>query len=145
MARPKQCRRVGSTPESDYFKPRGIPLSMLEEVVLTVDEFEAIRLADLDGLYQEQAAEKMNISRQTFGRIIARRFPCPCPSSPRDATGTGCVFNRSVVPASQRPSGAERPGRTPSALHPAVPAPGFRSPRHESEFGEISDVQFETH
>jgi len=70
MARPKQCRRVGSIPESDYFKPRGIPLSVLEEVVLTVDEFEAVRLADLEGFYQEQAAEKMNISRQTFGRII---------------------------------------------------------------------------
>jgi predicted DNA-binding protein (UPF0251 family) len=70
MARPRNCRRVGSIPESDYFKPRGIPLSMLEEVILTVDECEAIRLADLDGLYQEQAAEKMRVSRQTFGRII---------------------------------------------------------------------------
>ena len=70
MARPRNCRRVGSMPESNYFKPRGIPLSMLEEVILTVDEFEAIRLADLEGLYQEQAAEKMNVSRQTFGRII---------------------------------------------------------------------------
>lgn len=70
MARPIQCRRVGSMPESNYFKPRGIPLSMLAEVILTVDEFEAIRLADLEGLYQEQAAEKMNVSRQTFGRII---------------------------------------------------------------------------
>jgi predicted DNA-binding protein (UPF0251 family) len=57
-------------PESNYFKPRGIPLSVLEEVVLTVDEFEAIRLADLEGLYQEKAAEKMSVSRQTFGRII---------------------------------------------------------------------------
>ena len=70
MARPMNCRRVGSMPQSDYFKPRGIPLSMLEEVVLTVDEFEAVRLADLEGLYQERAAEKMNVSRQTFGRII---------------------------------------------------------------------------
>jgi uncharacterized protein len=70
MARPKNCRRVGSMPGSNYFKPRGIPLSMLEEVVLSVDEFEAIRLADLEGLYQEQAAERMKISRQTFGRII---------------------------------------------------------------------------
>jgi predicted DNA-binding protein (UPF0251 family) len=43
---------------------------MLEEVILTVDEFEALRLADLENLYQEQAAEKMNVSRQTFGRII---------------------------------------------------------------------------
>jgi len=43
---------------------------MLEEIILTVDEFEAIRLADFEGLYQEKAAKKMNISRQTFGRII---------------------------------------------------------------------------
>ena len=57
-------------PESNYFNPRGVPLSALEEVILTVDEFEAIRLADLEGSYQEQAAEKMNVSRQTFGRII---------------------------------------------------------------------------
>ena len=70
MARPRNCRRVGSMPESNYFKPRGIPLSMLEEVILTVDECEAIRLADLESLYQEQAAEKMKVSRQTFGRII---------------------------------------------------------------------------
>jgi len=70
VARPVNCRRVGSVPQSDYFKPRGIPLSALEEVVLTVDEFEAIRLADLEGLYQEQAAEKMKVSRPTFGRII---------------------------------------------------------------------------
>ena len=70
MARPRNCRRVGSIPESNYFKPRGIPLAMLEDVILTVDEFEAIRLADLESLYQEQAAQKMNVSRQTFGRII---------------------------------------------------------------------------
>jgi predicted DNA-binding protein (UPF0251 family) len=70
MARPRHCRRVGSMPESNYFKPRGIPLSMLEVVILTVDELEAIRLADLEGLYQEQAAQKMNVSRQTLGRII---------------------------------------------------------------------------
>ena len=70
MARPINCRRVGFMPQSDYFKPRGMPSSMLEEVILTVDECEAIRLADLEGSYQEQAAEKMNVSRQTFGRII---------------------------------------------------------------------------
>ncbi len=70
MARPRNCRRVGSMPGSNYFKPRGIPLSMLEEIVLNVDEFEAIRLADLESLYQEKAAEKMNVSRQTFGRIV---------------------------------------------------------------------------
>ncbi len=58
-----------------YFKPKGIPLVQLDEVVLNLDELEAIRLADYEGLYHEQAAEKMNISRPTFGRILgeARR------------------------------------------------------------------------
>ena len=71
MARPKCCRRVKGLPMSTYFKPRGIPLTQLEEIVLTLDEFEAIRLADLKGLYHEDAAKKMGISRQTFGRIIS--------------------------------------------------------------------------
>lgn len=70
MVRPRCPRRVCCQPQSNYFKPRGIPLSSLEEMVLAVDEFEAIRLADLEGLYQEQAAERMNVSRQTFGRVI---------------------------------------------------------------------------
>ncbi|MBU0951835.1 MAG: DUF134 domain-containing protein [Elusimicrobia bacterium] len=70
MSRPCKCRRVCGNPQADYFKPRGIPLSVLDEIVLTIDEFEAIRLADLEGLYQEEAAKKMRISRQTFGNII---------------------------------------------------------------------------
>jgi uncharacterized protein len=70
MARPVNCRKIGCLPQSSYFKPRGIPLFDLEEVVLRMDEFEAIRLADLENLYQEQAAERMNISRQTFGRVV---------------------------------------------------------------------------
>ena len=75
MARPFCCRHVSSEPESNYFKPRGIPLSSLEEIIMTMDEFEAIRLADLEGLYQEQAAERMGISRPTFARVVesARR------------------------------------------------------------------------
>lgn len=71
MSRPKCCRHVGCLPDKNYFKPRGIPSSQLEEVVLSLDEYEAVRLADFAGLYQEQAALRMNISRQTFGRIIA--------------------------------------------------------------------------
>lgn len=70
MPRPRHCRRVWQLPQANYYKPRGIPLSVLEEVTLTVDEFEAIRLTDLEGLYQADAAEKMNISRQTLGRIL---------------------------------------------------------------------------
>lgn len=71
MPRPLKCRRVGREPRVRFFKPRGIPLSELQEVGLTVDELEAIRLADLEGLYQEQAAKKMKISRQTFGNTLA--------------------------------------------------------------------------
>ncbi len=70
MPRPRHCRRVAHLPQSNYYKPRGIPLSALQQVTLTVDELEAIRLADFEGMYQEDAAKKMNISRQTFGRII---------------------------------------------------------------------------
>lgn len=70
MPRPRQCRRVGQLPQATYYKPRGVPLRALEQVGLTVDELEAIRLADLEGLYQEAAAEQMNVSRQTFGRIL---------------------------------------------------------------------------
>jgi uncharacterized protein len=70
MPRPKCCRHVCGVPQKNYFKPRGIPASELEEVVLSLDEYEAMRLADYEQLYQERAAVQMNISRQTFGRII---------------------------------------------------------------------------
>ncbi len=70
MVRPCKCRHVCGHPQTTYFKPRGLPVSQLEEVVLTIDEFEAIRLADMEGLYQEQAAKSMHISRQTFGNIL---------------------------------------------------------------------------
>jgi len=70
MPRPRRCRRVWLEPNITYFKPAGIPVRELEEVVLTVDEFEAIRLKDLEGLEQEEAAKKMNISQPTFFRLL---------------------------------------------------------------------------
>jgi predicted DNA-binding protein (UPF0251 family) len=57
-------------PQITYYKPRGIPLAILQCVELTVDELEAIRLADFERLYQEEAAQRMNVSRQTFGRVL---------------------------------------------------------------------------
>ena len=69
--RPKRCRKVCGSPDPRCFKPRGIPSSELEENVLSLDEFEAMRLADLEGLYHEDAARMMDISRQTFGRILS--------------------------------------------------------------------------
>ncbi|HOW57782.1 MAG TPA: DUF134 domain-containing protein [Smithellaceae bacterium] len=70
MPRPKCRRNICGIPDKNYFKPRGIPTVDLEEVTLSLDEFEAVRLADYEQLYQEEAAARMNISRQTFGRII---------------------------------------------------------------------------
>lgn len=75
MSRPKKCRCINCSPNSSYFKPKGIPLVQLEEIFLSLDELEAIRLADYEGFYHEKAAEQMSISRATFGRILdgARR------------------------------------------------------------------------
>jgi uncharacterized protein len=70
VPRPYCNRIIAGRPAVSIFKPIGIPVTELEEIVMTLDEFEALRLADLDGLYQEQAAEKMKISRSTFSRIV---------------------------------------------------------------------------
>jgi len=75
VARPPIHRVVRCQPGAVYYKPRGIPLRILDEVVLGLDEMEALRLADLEGLTQEAVGEHMGVSRQTIGRIleIARR------------------------------------------------------------------------
>jgi len=70
MAKPKKDRRVQLPPSVVYFKPQGIPMVQLEQEVLTVDEYEAIRLVDKDGLDQQQAAKRMGISRATCARIV---------------------------------------------------------------------------
>ncbi len=71
---PRPCcpRHIGHRPPCDYFKPAGVPLRDLEEVVLPADELEALRLADAEGLYHAEAAARMGVSRQTFDRIVAR-------------------------------------------------------------------------
>jgi len=72
MPRPPCPRLIRHRPPADYFKPAGIPLRDLEEVELAADEVEALRLADFEGLYREEAAERMQVSRQTFDRIVRR-------------------------------------------------------------------------
>jgi predicted DNA-binding protein (UPF0251 family) len=71
MPRPPKCRRVAFLPGATYFKPAGIPLRVLNEVRLSVEEAEAVRLKDVEGLEQGEGAEKMNISRPTFQRVLA--------------------------------------------------------------------------
>ena len=71
MPRPTKCRKVELLPGTTYLKPAGIPLRMLEEVVLSIEEVEAIRLKDLEGLDQGKGAVRMNVSRPTYQRILS--------------------------------------------------------------------------
>lgn len=75
MPRPIKPRRISFVPENTYFVPLGKPQCQVEEVQIKVEELEAMRLKDGENLSQEECAEKMEISRQTFQLIIdeARR------------------------------------------------------------------------
>jgi predicted DNA-binding protein (UPF0251 family) len=70
MARPVKWRCVDFVPQATYFKPAGIPLYSMEDVRLSIEEAEAVRLKDLEGLEQEECAERMHISRPTFHRVL---------------------------------------------------------------------------
>lgn len=70
MVRPKFCRKIDKLPQNTCFISKNSQIENQTEIILTLDEYEAVRLADYEGLYQENAAEIMNVSRQTFGRII---------------------------------------------------------------------------
>ena len=72
MPRPCHCRRVSALPKNSCFKPNGIPLHELEEVVLSLDGLEALRLADHEDLNMDEAAARMGVSRHTFGRLLRR-------------------------------------------------------------------------
>ncbi len=65
----RQCRHLGGR---RGFKPVGIPAHMLEQAVLSLDEFEALRLCDLEGLQQAEAGEAMGVSRGTVQRLLVR-------------------------------------------------------------------------
>lgn len=71
MVRPKFSRCVAGAPGARVFRPDADHFHNQETIYLTLDEFEALRLADYEGLYQEACAARMGISRPTFGRIIA--------------------------------------------------------------------------
>ena len=71
MSRPVTPRRINFQPGVTYFKPAGVPMRSLEEVVLKYEEVEALRLKDVDGLDQTVAAKKMKIYQPTFFRVIS--------------------------------------------------------------------------
>jgi predicted DNA-binding protein (UPF0251 family) len=71
MVRPKMRRIVSREPEVIFFKPAGIPMRELKENVLTVEELEALRLKDVEGMEQEDCSRKMKVSRPTFQRVLS--------------------------------------------------------------------------
>lgn len=70
MARPIKPKLVHEAHRACCYRPQGAPLSGLKEVVLSVEELEALRLIDLEGLYQQEAAAEMEISRPTIQRMV---------------------------------------------------------------------------
>lgn len=70
MPRPKKCRRIGFIPKCMKFVPYSTGQEVLEEVVVSIEEIEAVRLSDFEGFEQNDCAERMGISRGTFQRII---------------------------------------------------------------------------
>lgn len=70
MARPTKDRIIEKLPEIRFFKPAGVPGHQLETVEMTMEEVEALRLKDVKGFTQEEAAEVMNVSRPTFQRVL---------------------------------------------------------------------------
>ena len=107
MARPEKLRRVGCVADGRAFKPIGRPVGSLEVEELRLDELEALRLADLEGLYQEAAAERMGVSRPTFARILARA---------RSAVARALVEERVLV-VGEGPVVAGHQGPMPCAVH----------------------------
>jgi predicted DNA-binding protein (UPF0251 family) len=72
VPRPRKRRRIARWPDQTIYKPAGVALEALNQVLLLPEELEALRLADLLGHSQEEAAKEMQVSRSTFQRILAR-------------------------------------------------------------------------
>jgi len=71
VPRPPKPRWVNFIPNVTYYKPAGVPMAQLEEVRLSLEELEALRLKDLEGLDQNACAERMKLSQSTFQRILS--------------------------------------------------------------------------
>ena len=71
MAKRKKYRKIGHLPNSFLFKPVGAKIKQIEEIFLTIDEFEALMLSEIYNLKQKEAAKRMWISQSTFNRIIS--------------------------------------------------------------------------
>ncbi len=74
MPRPRSCRRVKFDPNITFFKPQGVPMRMLEQIELTTEEVEALRLKNIKELDQAECAKKMETSTSTFQRILSSAY-----------------------------------------------------------------------
>jgi uncharacterized protein len=72
MVRPRKIKMINFEPDVIYFKPRAVPLNQLEEVEITLDEMETLRLSNLKKLSQADAAKRMHVHQSTFHRTLAR-------------------------------------------------------------------------
>ena len=70
MGRPKVPRHICGIPSNSCFKPNKVPMAELEKQELALDEFEALRLVDLEGMQQQEAAKVMGVSRQTLANVV---------------------------------------------------------------------------
>ena len=107
MPRPFKKRVVCSPPGVTVYKPAGVPARDLNWITMTIDEYEAVRLADHEGLDQEAAASLMQVSRQTYGRILA---------AARHIVGEALITGKAITVAGgnyamRRRGGGRRRGR----------------------------------
>ena len=135
MPRPQKCRRVGSVPGTTFFKPAGIPMHSLQEVRLSLEEAEALRLKEIEGLDQEAASTRMNVSRPTFQRVLAsaRRKVADAVLNARALRITGgnieMAFSRfRCHRGHQWDTPDEAAGQLEAALCPTCNTPGVVSP-----------------
>ena len=114
-------------PGVTYFKPRAVPMSVLEEVTLSVEELEALRLAHMEGLYQLGAAQCMGVSRATFGRVLDAAH-----RKVTKALVEGCALR--IEGGSFRLTGPERCERCPAkaAVVEGEPSPCLECPVKDS-------------
>lgn len=100
MARPTKWRKVEFIPHIQHFAPIDIDVDVLQENILRIEELEAIRLKDLEGLEQEECAKRMEISRQTFQRIlnIARQKIADSLINGKSIKIEGGNFTRNICP-----------------------------------------------
>jgi uncharacterized protein len=111
VPRPRKRRRLSAATRPSIYKPAGVPLDALRQIVLLPEELEALRLADLAGLTQEEAAGHMGVSRSTFQRTLAKA---------RRQVALALSEGQALVipegpgePPPQHPRGSPSPGRKP--------------------------------